>query len=626
MKLSLATVSIAGDLRQKLEAIAAAGLDGVEIFEQDLIASDASPRDIGRMVRDYGLEITLFQPFRDFEGLPEPLRSRAFARAEHKFDLMGELGCDLMLVCSNLHPAARGGVDRCAADLHELGERAARRGLRVGYEALAWGRHVNDHRDAWEIVRRADHPALGLVLDSFHTLARGIDVDTIRRIPGDRIFYVHLADAPRIDMDLLYLSRHFRCMPLEGELDVTGFARAVLATGYDHVFSPEIFNDQFRGGVAGVIAHDALRSLKALLDAARRAEPDLPQPLPVMPAPQQVQDVAFLEFATSGDEEQDLGAFLSRAGFEQAGQHVSKSVALWRQGGINILVNTESKGHAHLTWVNHGTSISEIALQLPDAAQAQARARELGADANDGTEHGPGELSIPALHSLGGGLLRLLDDGPELGRIWHRDFDVRPVAGGAGLTRIDHIGQTMAYDEMLSWSLYYTTLFQAQKSPIVDVIDPGGVVRSQAIKSGGLRLTLNGADTHRTFAGRFIQDSLGASVQHVAFATDDIFGTSAKLAACGFERLRLGANYYADLKARFGLPQELVDRLERESILYDEDEGGSFFQLFSTPRKDGLFFEIVQRDGRYDGYGAPNAPYRIAAQRRVTRGQGMPQR
>ncbi|MCC5958635.1 MAG: sugar phosphate isomerase/epimerase and 4-hydroxyphenylpyruvate domain-containing protein [Rhodobacteraceae bacterium] len=624
MKLSLATVSIAGDLRQKLAAIAAAGFDGVEIFEQDLIASDASPREIGRMVRDHGLEITLFQPFRDFEGLPEPLRSRAFARAEHKFDLMGELGCDLMLVCSNLHPAARGGGDRSAADLHAWGERAARRGLRVGYEALAWGRYVNDHRDAWEIVRRANHPALGLVLDSFHTLARGIDVDTIRRIPGDRIFYVHLADAPRIDMDLLYLSRHFRCMPLEGEMDVVGFARAVLATGYDHVFSPEIFNDQFRGGVAGVIARDGLRSLKALLDAARRAEPDLPQRLPAMPAPQQAQDVAFLEFATSADEEHDLGAFLARAGFEHAGNHVSKSVSLWRQGNINILINTETRGHAHMTWVNHGTSISEIALQVPDAAAAQTRARELGALADDETEHGPGELSIPALHSLGGGLLRLLDDGPELRRIWERDFAVQPVSGGAGLRRIDHIGQTMAYDEMLSWSLYYTTLFDAQKSPIVDVIDPGGLVRSQAIKSGGLRLTLNGAENHRTFAGRFIQDSLGASVQHVAFSTDDIFASSAKLAACGFERLRLGANYYADLKARFGLPQDLVDRLEAESILYDEDEGGSFFQLFSMPRGDGLFFEVVQRDGRHDGYGAPNAPYRIAAQRRVTRGQGMP--
>ena len=90
--------------------------------------------------------------------------------------------------------------------------------MRVGYEALAWGRHVNDHRDAWEIVRRADHPAIGLILDSFHTLARGIDLDSIRAIPGDRIFIVQLADAPQIDMDLLYWSRHFRNMPGEGDL------------------------------------------------------------------------------------------------------------------------------------------------------------------------------------------------------------------------------------------------------------------------------------------------------------------------------------------------------------------------------------------------------------------------
>src|SRR5439155_3438758 len=120
------------------------------------------------------------QPFRDFEGLPEPQRARVFDRAERKFDLMQELDTKLMLVCSNVSPTALGGIDRAAQDFRELGERAARRGLRVGYEALAWGRHINDHRDAWEIVRRADHPNIGLILDSFHTLARRIDVDTIR--------------------------------------------------------------------------------------------------------------------------------------------------------------------------------------------------------------------------------------------------------------------------------------------------------------------------------------------------------------------------------------------------------------------------------------------------------------
>ena len=128
---------------------------------------------------------------------------------------MNRLGTDLMLICSSVHPAAIGGIDRCADDLAELGEIAATYGVRVGYEALAWGRHVNDHRDAWEIVRRADHANVGLILDSYHTMARGIDPDSIRSIPGDRIFFLQLADAPAIDMDLLYLSRHFRNMPGE---------------------------------------------------------------------------------------------------------------------------------------------------------------------------------------------------------------------------------------------------------------------------------------------------------------------------------------------------------------------------------------------------------------------------
>ncbi|MGI9502713.1 MAG: sugar phosphate isomerase/epimerase family protein, partial [Geminicoccaceae bacterium] len=150
MKTSIATVSISGDLPEKLAAIAEAGFDGIEIFEQDFIAYDGSPRDVGNLVRDHGLEIMLYQPFRDFEGLPGPERRRAFDRAERKFDLMAELGTDLMLICSSVHPKALGGIDRAADDLAELGEHAAKRGLRVGYEALAWGRYINDHRDAWE--------------------------------------------------------------------------------------------------------------------------------------------------------------------------------------------------------------------------------------------------------------------------------------------------------------------------------------------------------------------------------------------------------------------------------------------------------------------------------------------
>ena len=122
---SIATVSLSGDLAEKLQAIAAAGFDAVEVFENDFLTFDGSPRDVGRMIADLGLTISAFQPFRDFEGLPEPLRARAFARAERKFAIMNELGAELMLICSNVSPQALGGIDRAAADLRELGELAA---------------------------------------------------------------------------------------------------------------------------------------------------------------------------------------------------------------------------------------------------------------------------------------------------------------------------------------------------------------------------------------------------------------------------------------------------------------------------------------------------------------------
>ena len=132
MKTSIATVSISGELPEKLEAIAHAGFDGVEIFENDFLAFDGSPADVGRMVRDFGLEITLFQPFRDFEGMPASHRSRTFDRAELKFDVMQELGTDLVLVCSNVSPVSLGGIDRAA----ELSRKIAARGLTLA-DAIA---------------------------------------------------------------------------------------------------------------------------------------------------------------------------------------------------------------------------------------------------------------------------------------------------------------------------------------------------------------------------------------------------------------------------------------------------------------------------------------------------------
>src|SRR5438046_4002456 len=203
MQTAIATVSLSGTLKDKLEAIAAAQFAGVEIFENDLLSYNGTPSDVRNLVHDLGLRTITFQPFRDFEGMVGVQRERVFARAERKFDLMGELDCDLLLVCSNISPESLGGIDRAAADLHELGDRAAKRGIRVGFEALAWGRHINDYRDAWEVVRRAGHTAVGLVLDSFHILSRKTDLKAMTAVPPDRIFLVQLADAPVLEMDYL---------------------------------------------------------------------------------------------------------------------------------------------------------------------------------------------------------------------------------------------------------------------------------------------------------------------------------------------------------------------------------------------------------------------------------------
>ena len=628
MKTSIATVSVSGDLREKLQAIAAAGFDGIEIFEQDFIAHDGSPRDVGNMVRDHGLEIALFQPFRDFEGLPEPLRAKAFDRAERKFDLMQELGTDLVLVCSSVHPQALGGIDRAAADFRELGERAARRGLRVGYEALCWGRHVNDHRDAWEIVRRADHPNVGLIVDSFHTLGRKLSPETLRGIPGDRIFFVQMADAPLIEMDLLYWSRHFRNMPGEGDLDVTGFLRAVLAAGYQGPLSLEIFNDQFRGANTAQVARDGYRSLVALMDDVRRTEPDLPQTLPALPPRVRPEGVAFVEFAAQGREAQHLAGLLDTLGFARAATHRNKALTLWQQGEIRIVVNEETSGHAAHAWNARGTTVCDLGLAVSSARDALARATATGAEPFS-QPLGIGELDIPAIRGLGGSVLHFIDSGSGLDRVWEVEFDPIPGAdlAGAGLTRIDHLAQTMSYEDMLSWTLFYTAIFDVRKSPMVDVIDPDGLVRSQVVEAqdGALRITLNGADTHRTLAGRFLADSFGASVQHLALESADIFDTAARLAARGFEPLPIPANYYDDLTARFDFPPGLLERMQAAQVMYDRDSRGEFFQLYSGSVAGGLFFEILQRSG-YGGYGAPNAPFRIAAQKRRLGPKGMPAR
>ena len=625
MRTGIATVSISGNLSEKLEAITAAGFDGIEIFEQDFLADAGSPREVGQRVRDYGLEIILFQPFRDFEGLPTALRRKAFDRAERKFDLMQELGTDLLLVCSSINPHAYGGIDRAADDFAELGERAAARKLRVGYEALAWGRHVNDHRDAWEVVRRANRPNIGLALDSFHTLARRIDPKTIRRIPGDRIFCVQLADAPAIEMDLLYCSRHFRCMPGEGNLPVLDFMRAVAATGYNGPISLEIFYDQIRSGRPKSLSRDGHRSLVYVMDQVRRAEPKAPLGFPDIPPRIDIEGVEYVEFTSTTEKAHQITKILGTMGFAHVGTHKSKSMELWQQNAIKIVVNTETSGFANSVYLIHGTSVCDIGFRVADTTATVTRADAMEAYPF-AQPIGPGELEIPAFRSVGGSVMHFIDNSRELSDIWKNEFvqtDL-PSDKGATLVRIDHLGATMDYDEMMSWSLFYSSIFNVEKTPIVEVIGLDGLYQSQAIETHdkNLRWSLSSAASQRTIETQSLADRLGSTTQHIAFVTNDIFASAECMAANGFVALSISLNYYEDLAARYDLSADLLNRMKAANVLYDKSENGEFFHYYSLPYGDGMFFEIVERKNGYDGYGIANAPFRIAAQKRFLRSKG----
>ena len=628
MTLSIATASVPGDIQTKLSAIAKAGFDAIELVEPDFTCFDGDASAFSGMVRDHGLTIEALRPFHDFEGLEGALRTMALDRLECKFDLMQALGVNMLLVCSSTHPEATADRESIVRDLSELAERAAKRGLRIAYMALPWGRHIQSDTGALDVVREIDSPGLGLGLNSYLSLADGSKPARLRDIDGDRVFHVQLSDAPALNMDLRHLSRHFGVLPGQGALNLAGFVRIVAKSGYAGSWSLGGLNDLRPQGDANAVATDGYRSLVNLLDEVARFEPDLDFETPELPERVYASGFEFIEFAVDEQGSEALKTLLQALCFRLERRHISKSVELWRQGAVNIVVNTEKGGHAHAAFRSHGPTVCDMGLRVKDADTTVARATALGAPIFS-QPVGTGELDIPAIRGVGGNVVHFIDEKSDLHRVWDIEFD--PVLATAarqpaGIRRIDHVAETMKYEEMQSWLLYYISTFDMEKSPIVNVADPAGVVHSQAVESpeGEVRLNLNGADSGRTFAGAFLTEQRRAGVQHIALLTDDIFETSTQLEAAGFPRLKISPNYYADLEATFGLDPGFVEKLKKAQILFDRSGKSEYFQLYSKPIFDGFFFEIVERRHGYQGYGARNAPIRLAAQLRRRNKAEMP--
>ena len=178
----------------------------------------------------------------------------------------------------------------------------------------------------------------------------------------------------------------------------------------------------------------------------------------------------------------------------------------------------------------------------------------------------------------------------------------------------------MHHEEMLTWLLFYTSLFDLREHAGAGRAGPRRVVLSQAVETedGAFRLVLNASQSRQTLSSRFLSDLFGSGVQHIALATGDIFATVGRLRENGVSLLPIPENYYDDLAARIDIAEPDLDRLRRDNILYDRQGGGEFLQAYTDNFDRRLLFRDC-RAPRLCGFGAPNAPIRLAAQTRRAR-------
>ncbi len=591
MRRSIATVCLSGTLDEKLAAAARAGFDGIELFEADLINSPLAPADVRSRCGELGLTVDLYQPFRDFEAVPQPTFERNLRRAEAKFDVMEALGAPLMLVCSNVSPEAIDDDALAAEQLRALASRAADRGLKIAYEALAWGRHVNEYDHAWRIAAAADHPALGTCLDSFHILSVGSDLDAIAEIPGEKLFYLQLADAPHLVMEVLQWSRHYRCFPGQGAFDLADFVARVLATGYDGPLSLEVFNDVFRQADADRTAIDAMRSLLVLEDR--------------LPASPRLNGFAFVELGVDAESAPETEALLRTLGFAHVGPHRSKPVQLWQHGDIRIVLNHGAG--------DEDPEVVAVAVESADPGRSAERAEALLAPVLE-RRRNPGEADLAAIAAPDG--TSVFFCGPEGG--WLDDFLTLAEEPTNGAPRvpihgIDHITLAQPFEAFDEAGLFYRSVLDLAPGASAELVAPGGLVRSRALASrdGRVRIALNVPALAGTQRGQ-------AELQHVAFACEDAVAAARAVRERGAPILAIPGNYYDDLEARFDLDPDLLDALRELGVLYDRSDGGELLHFYSA-LEGRMFFEVLERRGAYDGYGAVNSPVRMAAQRMARR-------
>ena len=274
------TISLAGPLEAKLQAIREAGFGQVMLSARDVVGHPQGLQAAVQAVKDSGLRVTGFQVLRDFEGLSGHLHAYKVDIAKSMLEMCAALGAKVLLVCSSTSVHATQDIDHLAADLRKLAMLAVPLGIKVAYEGLSWGRTINEFTTAWDVVFRADAPNLGIGLDSFHMFATQTALDDLELLDPEKIFLVQLADFMwqeiRSVEERITTARHFRVFPGEGvHSEATAdLVNRLYKLGYRGDYSFEVFNDDYQQLPLPTVAQRAWKSAQWLgEDVLRRSVP-----------------------------------------------------------------------------------------------------------------------------------------------------------------------------------------------------------------------------------------------------------------------------------------------------------------------------------------------------------------
>jgi len=272
----LDSITLAGPLAARLAACRAAGFSQIMLWGRDLAAHPGGIEDAVKLVRESGVRVTGIQVMRDYEGLDGALHEYKLDIARQLLRVCKAVGARLLIVSASTSRHASGERERIARDLAKLANSAVPLGIRIGYEAQSWGRHVQSWEQAWEVVDLAAHANLGVVLDSFHMLAGGDELEALEDLPAEKIALVQLSDFMWRDLrsveERIETAGHLRVFPGEGShsAELSNMLRRLDRGGYRGSYSLEVVNDDYLQLAPDLVCARALTAAKWITDQVLR--------------------------------------------------------------------------------------------------------------------------------------------------------------------------------------------------------------------------------------------------------------------------------------------------------------------------------------------------------------------